>query len=219
MTNLLITAIILLGSLFPPKKSHVIFFGDSITELGVQPGGYITRIDSMCAAERKKDQYQFTGAGVSGNKIYDLYLRLEKDVLKKSPDLVIIYIGVNDVWHKQWGTGTDDDKFQEFYQEIINKIKEKGSRIILCTPAVIGERTDFSNILDGDLNNMSNIVRKIAKQNNLPLVDLRKIFLEYNSIHNKENLESGILTVDKVHPSAAGNQLIAEKMWEAIKSL
>lgn len=219
MSKLLIGAVMLIGGMMPQKKTNVIFFGDSITELGVEPGGYITRIDSMCKLEKKSDQYQFTGAGVSGNKIYDLYLRLEDDVLKKSPNVVIIYIGVNDVWHKEWGTGTDDDKFQQFYQAIINKIKEKGSRIIICTPAVIGERTDFSNPQDGELNNFSNIVRDIAKKNNLPLVDLRKAFLEYNTIHNKANMEQGILTRDRVHPTAAGNQLIADQMWKAIKAL
>lgn len=209
----------LLSGIMPQKKMNVVFFGDSITELGVEPGGYITRIDSMCKQEKKNDQYQFAGAGVSGNKIYDLYLRLEDDVLKKSPGVVVIYIGVNDVWHKQWGTGTDDDKFQQFYQAIINKIKEKGSKIILCTPAVIGEKTDFSNPMDGDLNNFSNIIRDIAKQNNLPLVDLRKDFLGYNLLHNKKNEDQGILTRDRVHPNAAGNQLIADKIWEAIKAL
>jgi lysophospholipase L1-like esterase len=219
MSKLLIPAMIILCGLFPQKKTNVIFFGDSITEQGVKPGGYLTRIDSMCTAEKKKEQYQFTGAGVSGNKIYDLYLRLEDDVLKKDPDVVIIFIGVNDVWHKLMGTGTDADKFKKFYQAIINKIKEKGSKIILCTPAAIGEKTDFSNQLDGDLNNYSNIIRELAKQNNLPLVDLRKVFLDYNMAHNKENKESGILTVDKVHLNEKGNQLVAEQMWKAIKAL
>jgi lysophospholipase L1-like esterase len=56
--------------------------------------------------------------------VYDLYLRLEEDVLKKRPDVVVIWIGVNDVWHKTiLGTGTDADKFEKFYTAIINKLK------------------------------------------------------------------------------------------------
>ena len=33
------------------------------------------------------------------NKIYDLYLRHEEDVIAKKPNIVIIYVGINDVWH------------------------------------------------------------------------------------------------------------------------
>src|SRR5205085_9049878 len=100
-------AIILLVAFMPQKKTKVIFFGDSITQAGAQRGGYITRIDSMSKLENKGDQFEFLGAGISGNKVYDLYLRLEDDVLNKNPDIVLIYIGVNDVWHKRTsGTGT-----------------------------------------------------------------------------------------------------------------
>jgi lysophospholipase L1-like esterase len=37
---------------------------------------------------------------------------MEEDVLEKMPDVVVIYIGVNDIWHKTLlRTGTDADKF------------------------------------------------------------------------------------------------------------
>lgn len=219
MIELLATAMIALCGLFPQKKTNVLFFGDSITEQGAKAGGYILKVDSLCTAENKKDQYEFTGSGIGGNKIYDLYLRLDEDVLKKEADVVIIFIGVNDVWHKQMGTGTDAEKFARFYQAVINKIKIKGSKMILCTPAAIGERTDFSNALDGDLNYYSNMIRDLAKKNNLPIIDLRKDFLAYNLLHNKENKESGILTADRVHLNAKGNLLVAQQMWEAIKAL
>lgn len=200
------------------KKTKVVFFGDSITEAAVQPGGYIVRIDSMCKAEGKGDRYEFVGTGIGGNKVYDLYLRMENDVLAKNPDVVIIYIGVNDVWHKaSSGTGTDADKFAKFYQAIIDKLKASNIKIILCTPAAIGEKTDFSNQQDGDMNQYSNIVRGIASKNTLQLVDLRKSFLDYNLKNNKENKDRGILTTDRVHLNANGNQLVADEMWKMIK--
>ncbi|HQX73502.1 MAG TPA: GDSL-type esterase/lipase family protein, partial [Chitinophagaceae bacterium] len=107
----------------PQKKTKVIFFGDSITELGVKKDkyvGYIVRMDSMLKAVKKDDQYELIGSGISANKVYDLYLRLEEDVLGKNPDIVVIYVGVNDVWHKTLlGTGTDPDKFEKFYNAIL----------------------------------------------------------------------------------------------------
>ncbi len=203
----------------PQKKTKVIFFGDSITQAGVNPGGYILRIDSMCKQEGLGDKFEFIGAGIGGNKVYDLYLRMDDDVLAKSPDVVIIYIGVNDVWHKaSSGTGTDADKFERFYNAILKKLQEKKIKVILCTPAVIGEKTDFSNQQDGDMNAYSNIVRGIAEKNNLPLIDLRKIFLDYDLKNNPENKDRGILTIDRVHLNAKGNQLVADEMWKVIKN-
>ena len=218
---LLTAAVFLLSSfIFSMQKKKIIFFGDSITQAAVKPGGYIVKINELASAEKVANNYDFVGAGIGGNKVYDLYLRIEDDVLSKNPDIVIIYVGVNDVWHKRsYGTGTDADKFEKFYTAIIKKLQERNIKIALCTPAVIGEKIDSSNELDGDLNSYSNIIRSIAKSHNIPLIDLRQAFLNYNLKNNKENKESGILTTDRVHLNEAGNQLVADDMWKVIKTL
>ena len=108
------------------KKKKIVFFGDSITEQGAKPGGYIRVMEQMFATSGKAQKYELLGAGIGGNKVYDLYLRMENDLLAKNPDIVVIYIGVNDVWHKATsGTGTDADKFEKFYQAILKKLKYK----------------------------------------------------------------------------------------------
>ncbi len=218
---LLTAAVFLLSSfIFSMQKKKIIFFGDSITQAAVKPGGYIVKINELASAEKVANNYDFVGAGIGGNKVYDLYLRIEDDVLSKNPDIVIIYVGVNDVWHKRsYGTGTDADKFEKFYTAIIKKLQERNIKIALCTPAVIGEKIDSSNELDGDLNSYSNIIRSIAKSHNIPLIDLRQAFLNYNLKNTKENKESGILTTDRVHLNEAGNQLVADEMWKVIKTL
>lgn len=222
MKTFVFTILFALIALLMPadKKKRIIFFGDSITESGVKPGGYLVRMDSMIALQGKADLYQLVGSGISGNKIYDLYLRLDEDVLSKKPDVVVMYIGVNDVWHKRSaGTGTDPDKFENFYTSILKRLTVNNIKVVLCTPAVIGEKTDFSNEQDGDLNKYSNIIRNIADKNNLPLIDLRKIFLDYNLKNNPSNKESGILTTDRVHLNAKGNQLVADEMWKVLQNM
>ncbi len=201
------------------KKKRIIFFGDSITEAAVKPGGYIVQMDSMIALQGKRELYELIGSGISANKVYDLYLRMEDDVLSKDPDIVVIFIGVNDVWHKRTGgTGTDADKFGKFYQAIINKLKAKNIDIVICTPAAIGEKTDFSNPLDGELNEYSIIIRDMAQKNNLSLVDLRRAFLDHNLKNNPGNKASGILTSDGVHLNVKGNQFVAGEMWKVLKA-
>jgi lysophospholipase L1-like esterase len=199
------------------KKQRVVFFGDSITEAGVKPTGFITRIAAMLKEKGQGDNYELLGAGIGGNKVYDLYLRMDDDVLAKSPDIVVIWVGVNDVWHKRtYGTGTDADKFEKFYNAIIKKLQAKKIKVFICTPATIGEKTDFSNELDGDLNKYAGIIRNIAKNNNCPLIDLRKMALDYNLANNHDNKEKGILTADGVHLNETGNNAVAEIMYNTI---
>lgn len=200
------------------KKKKIVFFGDSITEAGVNKGGYIDVLNQEINKKGLSDKYELVGAGVSGNKIYDLYLRLEKDVLDQHPDVVVIWVGVNDVWHKaDFGTGTDYDKYGKFYDAVVKKIQATGAKVVVVTPAAIGERTDYSNSQDGDLNMYSNWIRKYAADNNLGLVDLRKSFHEYSVANNPKNADRGILTTDRVHLNVKGNAFVAEEMWKAVQ--
>lgn len=211
---LVVCCTIFLFSAMKPKTKRVVFFGDSITQAGVQRNGYIDllkkRVDST--------KFELFGAGVGGNKVYDLYLRLEDDVLAKKPDLVFIYVGINDVWHKQTSkTGTDYPKYLKFYQALINKIKASGSAVVLCTPSVVGEKKGGANELDADLDKYAEGIRELAVKNNLPLCDLRKAFQTYEEQNNPQDLEKDILTRDRVHLNDKGNQFVADQMLPFIK--
>jgi lysophospholipase L1-like esterase len=203
----------------PPKKFRVVFFGDSITQAGVQPTGYITKMDSIIKQSKFPDSIKLIGAGIGGNKVYDLYLRMENDVLDKNPDIVVIYVGINDIWHKSSGTGTDADKFERFYRAIIKKLQDKNVKVIVCTPSVIGERNDNSNSHDGDLNYYSNIIRNIAKDLSLPVCDLHKAFQDYLVTNNPTNADKGILTTDRVHLNPNGNLFVAAEIWKVLQTV
>lgn len=205
---------IFLFSAMKPKTKRVVFFGDSITQAGVQRNGYINLLKKQVDSTK----FELFGAGVGGNKVYDLYLRLEDDVLAKKPDLVFIYVGINDVWHKQTSkTGTDYPKYLKFYQALINKIKASGSAVVLCTPSVVGEKKGGANELDADLDKYAEGIRELAVKNNLPLCDLRKAFQTYEEQNNPQDLEKDILTRDRVHLNDKGNQFVADQMLPFIK--
>lgn len=55
------------------RTMRVVFFGDSITELGVKPDGYISRLNEIIRQSQTTERFELIGAGVSGNKIYDLF--------------------------------------------------------------------------------------------------------------------------------------------------
>jgi lysophospholipase L1-like esterase len=209
--------ILLLFSMTPQKKTRIIFFGDSITQAGVSKGGYIDRIQTDLNNKGLQNNYDLIGAGIGGNKVYDLYLRMEDDVMSKNPEIVVIYVGINDVWHKtSHGTGTDMDKYEKFYVAIIKKLQAKNIKVAVCTPTVIGEKKNNENPQDKDLDAYSEVIRRLATNHHCTLIDLRKAFISYEQTNNMDNKESGLLTTDRVHLTAAGNQLVADEMIKAL---
>lgn len=192
-----------------PRK-RILFFGDSLTQYGTLPEGYISLLNKFLKSNNLSEQFELLGAGIGGDKVYDLYFRLETDVLNSSPDLVVILIGINDIWHKASGIGTDAIKFKRFYEAIIDKIQANNIELILATPTLIGEFKDLQNLQDQELEAYAQIIRDLAINKNCKLIDLRKIFTNYIQQHNNNNNLSGVLTTDKVHLNKQGNQLICD---------
>tara|TARA_B100000575_G_scaffold201828_1_gene163562 strand:+ start:10713 stop:11435 length:723 start_codon:yes stop_codon:yes gene_type:complete len=222
-------------------KTKVVFLGDSITDAGlydkeiglnindsiVYPKytGFITLIKDEIGSE-----IELIGKGVSGDKVSDLLARYNEDVIALQPNIVFIYIGINDVWHKyDFGTGSDIDFYEKGLRTIITDIKRTGAKIVLCTPTVIGENTgdfllgnNFKDVetmekMDADLDNFSNVIRGLSDEFETDLLDLRQIFTEYIRQNNPENKPDNILTYDGVHLNDMGNKLIADGMIEFLK--
>jgi isoamyl acetate esterase len=193
---------------------RIIFFGDSITQLGVKPGGYVSLITDSLRRVPEYASVEIIGAGISGNKVTDLQNRLQRDVLDKKPNLVVVYIGINDVWHSILPNhhGTPKDTFGILLKKIVTEIQQNGAKVILCTPSVVGEKHNGTNQLDSLLDEYADVGRRIAGETGSPLCDLRKAFIGYLSQHNLRNEEMGILTYDKVHLSDAGNAFVAREI-------
>ena len=208
------------------QPAKIVFLGDSITQ---QAEDFEDGFISLIRQNLSEDKFELIGKGISGNKVSDLLTRYKSDVLDLNPDLVFIYIGINDVWHKyDFGTGSDIDLYEKGLRAIISDIKSLGSKIVLCTPTVIGENTgdfelgnQFKDVetmekMNGDLDTFSDVVRKLSNEYETELLDLRKIFMDYLAENNLNNDAAGILTTDGVHLNGQGNKLIADQMIKFI---
>ena len=208
------------------QPAKIVFLGDSITQQAEDfEDGFINLIRQNLV----QDKFELVGKGISGNKVSDLLTRYKSDVIDLNPDIVFIYIGINDVWHKyDFGTGSDIDLYEKGLRTIISDIKSLGSKIVLCTPTVIGENTgdfvlgnQFKDVetmekMNGDLDTFSEVVRKLSNEYGTELLDLRKIFMDYLAENNINNDAAGILTTDGVHLNEQGNKLIADQMIKFI---
>jgi lysophospholipase L1-like esterase len=221
---LLFIIIALLGFGFPQLQidqtngPKIVFFGDSITELGVKPRGYVTLIRNHFKTEGS--DVQIVGAGVSGNRVPDLLRRVDRDVLAIKPFIVIVYIGINDVWHFSMKNlhGTPKEEFRKGLIELVKRIRDGGAQVVLCTPSVIGEKKNGENPQDAMLDEYSEIIRSVAEEQEVALCDLRQAFIQFESLYNSENIDRGLLTYDGVHLSDDGNRLVAEEFIKLLET-
>lgn len=185
-------AVVLVVWLWPKNKSTIVLnpnlkiiaFGDSLVQgVGASEG------KDFVSGLSKKSGVEIVNAGVSGNTTADGLVRLQKDVLEKKPDAVILLLGGNDALRqiptKQTFTNLE---------QIINQIKSSGSKVLL-----LGVRGGVA-FLGKDY---APEFEKLAKKTNVILVPdvLDGIF------GHKE------LMSDSIHPNNSGYEKITNKVW------
>lgn len=72
------------------------------------------------------------------------------------------------------------------------------------------------NNLDARLYEYSGVSRKVARETNVELCDLRKEFVGYLKNNNPWNEERGILTGDRLHLNVVGNRFVAERLLKCL---
>lgn len=194
------------------EGDRVAFFGDSITAQGNNAGGYVDILRRSMGSG-----VATIPAGIGGHKVPDLLERFQADVIDKNPDVVFLYIGINDVWHSDSGKGTPPDAFESGLRSLVRTMKASGAAVVLATPTVIGEKRAGKNRHDPALEKYAAISRKIAAAEGATLCDLRMAFIDHLRLFNPEDNDRGILTTDGVHLKPAGNQLVAREAARALR--
>lgn len=205
----------------------IIFFGDSITEAGKtkETGegalhsnplgvGYVAQLYSKIKINFPHYNLRFINQGISGQRAIDLVGRVEKDVLPFNPNWVFLMIGVNDV-HRELDTPQNpmnhisDDMYQSYMIKLIETFKENRINLILATPFYLelNKEDVFRKKLDG----FSQICRNLAKQYNIPLVDLQQVFDDF--IKKASPYE---MSKDRIHISLTGHMLIADSIFNLL---
>ena len=199
-----------------PLKSGqtIVFFGDSITEAG----GYIRILRDRLKAERQDLDVKLVNRGHSGYRVPMIQPLLQKEVLDMEPALVVIYIGINDVWHSTSGRGTPKDEFEAGLRDMITRSQEAGVKVVLCSPSIIGEMPRGSNPLDAMLDEYAGISKRVAEETGATFCDLRAAFFAYLSEHKTDRSDRGVLTNDGVHMLPAGDALLIETMAGAMRA-
>ena len=127
-----------------------------------------------------------------------------KNALAFNPNIVVIKLGTNDSKSFNWKYKAD---FMKDAQNMINAFKGLPSqpKIYLCYPSKAYQTGD--NINDDIISKeIIPMIRKVAKQNNLPVIDL------HTAMDGMPQLFP-----DKIHPNEAGAEIMAKAVYQALK--
>ena len=191
---------------------NVLFFGDSITH-----GGRYIAFLQLFLDSRGLPGTELHNAGISGGTAAGGLLRIQHDVIARKPDRVFILFGMNDVgrgyYTKETPQALEGRKarlkaYAENQKKIVQQLKAAGITPVLMTPTAYdqyqkGNVADCCN--DPGLANIAGIVRNLAKEENLDLIELHPYMTEML----KKYPDLQLCGKDLVHPIHAGHMVMA----------
>ncbi len=204
----------------------ILFQGDSITDAGrdrrrednandtrALGSGYAFLAAASLLADFPEAKLTIYNRGISGNKVFQLADRWEKDCLALKPNLVSVLIGVNDIWHNLDGRydGTSEI-YERDYRALLERTKRAlpGVKLVVCEPFVLrcGAVNDrWFPEFDG----YRAAARRVARSFDAVFVPFQEMF------------DQAIRTAppaywagDGVHPTIAGAELMAQEWLRVV---
>ncbi len=164
----------------------------------------------------RKGEMKFINRGVSGDRITDVYARIREDIINLKPDYMSILIGVNDVSHElTMHCGNPPEKFEKIYSMLLDEVTDAlpDIKIIIMEPFVLkGSATaEKWEQFSCEVKKLAETSKSIAEKYGFAFVPLQNIFDEASADGDTRNW-----SVDGIHPTAAGHQLIKEELAKEI---
>ncbi len=194
-----------------PQKTKVACIGDSVTYgLGIKErdrNSYPAQLQQLLGDNFEAKNFGASGATVlkNGHKPY-----WNKSTFDKSkafaPDIVIIYLGLNDQGLNNWPKHKDE--FEKDYLELINIYKSLPSKpkVIICkmSPTLSGHHW-FEEGMRENFKEIQSKIEAISLQSKTELIDLHEPLYRFPEYFP-----------DNLHPTKEGAAIIANKVYSAI---
>ncbi|MCX6259731.1 MAG: SGNH/GDSL hydrolase family protein [Bacteroidia bacterium] len=209
------------------RDQVILFQGDSITDSGrnKEDTGFNTARNlgtgyPLLAGAALLNKYEALNLkvynkGISGNKVFQLAERWDKDCLELKPDVLCILIVVNDILHKLNGTynGTIEIYRNDYIALLERTMKALPNvKLIICEPFAVNGVKAVDDKWYPEFYDYQKSAREIAKQ-------FRATFIPFQSVYDEaqKRAPGSYWTGDGVHPTLAGAQLMSKAWMKALE--
>lgn len=189
-----------LNKLKTGEELKIVALGDSLTYGWMTEYGFIDYLIIMLRQKYPSSNFSIYNRGIPGDTARDGLRRVGNDVLRLSPDLVLIQFALNDAY-----TGFSPEDFQHNIESIILKIKDNTEMALLTSVALLHkEENSFAR----------EYYKKISETGlkfDIPVVNVHEYW--------ETKISSGInhfllVQSDGIHPTESGYKLMAEAVFE-----
>jgi lysophospholipase L1-like esterase len=205
----------------------ILFQGDSITDAGRDKErelpniarsfglGYAFIVASGLLKALPEKNLTIYNRGISGNKVFQLAERWQKDCLDLKPDVLSILIGVNDYWHKRNGQyGGTVEVYEKDYRKLLQTTKEKlpNIKLVICEPFYVLNTSAVDGTWEAPMKEYQEAAKQIAHDFGTLWVPFQQVFDEA-----VKHAPATYWTGDGVHPGMPGAQLMAEAWLRVVE--
>lgn len=203
-------------------RATILFQGDSITDCGRGRendanlgNGYANQVAAWLNAACPQKNFRFLNRGISGNRVQDLRARWTEDCIRLKPDLVSIFIGINDVWRRYDSNDpTTPDVFETGYRDLLIRIRDElDAKVMILEPFVLPVPEDRLAWRE-DLDPKIDAVRRVAREFGASYVPLDGLFAAVAA-----KRPPVFWAADGVHPTQAGHALITQAWLKTVGAL
>jgi len=175
----------------PNISPKVIAIGDSITR--GHPDDY-----SWTKIVSKKLDIEIENMGLKGDTFAGILMRLDKDVISKEPDFCIITAGTND-----FSLGYEVEDVKKQIKEIIVELEKEGIIPVIGVP----------------IPTIEEYAEKKLKLLRSWIIAVCSHSIPFHKAFSQENLLSGSMLLDGVHPTHEGHNRMAEVCSHELRML
>ena len=213
------------------QGSRLLFIGDSITDMNWGRNeadrnhylghSYVFMLAGRLGIEMPEAKLDFFNRGKSGNAVWQLRQRWQKDAIEMMPDVLTILIGTNDV-----GQGLRDPKrkitpaaFEADYRFILDASRKANPdlRIVLMDPFILStgplKNPQAYETRRALTDEMRAVVAKLAKDYGAVHIKTQDVFDAAAKASSPENF-----IWDGIHPLPAGHELITRHWLQAVSA-
>lgn len=196
----------------------VMFQGDSITDADRnRSDNHFMAGYTQFVKDEFGDEIEFVNYGISGNTSRQVLARHVNEVNLVKPDILVMLVGINDVWRnveKVLEDATTSDEFIENILKIIDATRKAvpNGKIIFIEPFLLpGSSGIYEGGFDLYKKNMSLVKEKVPQ-----LVDK---YISLQDFFLKNTTPEMIYIRDGVHPNENGQKVLAEYVSKSIIDL
>jgi lysophospholipase L1-like esterase len=220
---------------------RIVALGDSTTAQARDWAPQIQEVYSDClpgALSAHAISATVVNAGIGDTTTREAVARLDRDVRRHHPDLVVIQFGINDSWidvdEGKTRPRLSRSEYRRNLRTLIRPLKADGAQVVLMTPnpmrwadpyyiKAFAAHPGLLNVdevrgIDRLLDVYAGDVRTVAGTEAVALVDIHEAFEHYGTVSG-QSIDELLLSGDGIHPNQAGQKLVCELLTRKIVEL